>query len=653
VFSGALEARVTASSYVAHAAHRLEAPGRVVVLPRFVRASGTQPEDWTEPFDAPTAAEMALAEQIAGEIGRLLGTHLPSGKRVRAGEILILTRKRGAFVTAMNRALRAHAIPAAGADRIPVATHMTTMDLLALADVMLLPEDDLQLAACLKSPLLGVSEHDLMQLATERGEESLWSALTGRTEACFAGPASRLKAWRGMADQVTPFRFFATVLGPDGGRRAFRERLGGEADDVLDAFLSQALSYEAVEPPSLQGFLRTLRASQTDIKREAEEAGAGVRIMTVHGAKGLEADVVFLADTGSQIVHPSHRAILVDIGGPGDPAFLWRRPSQDAAELQKQADGRAADEAGREYLRLLYVAMTRARDALYLCGIRSEKKEVDGCWYSLVQRALVLEGTERDAESGELLAPYHWPQPPRAALPPAVEKQAGDEAAEDFSPWLFQPAPSPAPAPQPLRPSRALAEPDPRRDFSGDQVGLAGAELGLVRGRLVHKLLQSLPELAARERAEATERLLRRELRADAALAEAIRREVEAVLADPGFVPFLGPNARAEAPIVGHVETERGGYAVSGRIDRLLRDDNGWRILDFKTNREPPVSEEAIDPATVLQLALYRRLLQGLEPGVPVEAAVMWTAGPKLMPVPPPAMEQALAELGIGETPVA
>jgi ATP-dependent helicase/nuclease subunit A len=145
--------------------------------------------------------------------------------------VLILTRKRGAFVTAMNRELRKHGIPAAGADRVPVATHIAVLDLLALADVVLLPEDDLQLAACLKSPLLGLSEDELMRLASERGRQSLWSALTGSLDPRLRAAAARLQAWRGMADQVTPFRFLATVLGPDGGRRAFRERLGGEADD--------------------------------------------------------------------------------------------------------------------------------------------------------------------------------------------------------------------------------------------------------------------------------------------------------------------------------------------------------------------------------------------------------------------------------------
>jgi ATP-dependent helicase/nuclease subunit A len=227
----------------------------VVLLPRVVRQKGEEPEDWTEPFDAPSAAETVLANNIADEIFRIRNTALPSGKQLRDGEILILVRRRDAFAAAMNRALRNRQIPTVGADRIPVSTHIAVLDCLALADVTLLPDDDLQLASLLKSPLLGLTEEELMQLAIGRGQ-SLWCALVDSAEERSKTAADKLQRWRKMADRVTPFRFFATILGPDGGRRAFRARLGGEADDVLDTFLSQALAYEAIEAPSLQGFVR-------------------------------------------------------------------------------------------------------------------------------------------------------------------------------------------------------------------------------------------------------------------------------------------------------------------------------------------------------------------------------------------------------------
>ncbi len=642
VFGGALAGRITASTYEAHAAHRDREPGQVVVMPRVVRRKVVEPEDWTTPYDAPSAAEAELADRIADEIDRLMGASLPSGKRVSERDILVLVRRRDAFFAAMNRVLRARQIQTAGADRIPVSTHIAVLDLLALADAMLLPEDDLQLASCLKSPLLGVSEEALLQLAAPRGSASLWSVLLMAEAEDLRSCAGKLRRWRAMADQVTPFRFFATILGPEGGRRAFRARLGSEADDVLDAFLSQALAYEAVETPSLQGFVRFIRANDADIKRETEEAAAGVRVMTVHGAKGLEADVVFLVDTGGLIAVPGQRDTLVAVGrGRDDPAFLWRRLSKEAPHLQHKANEATDAERAREYLRLLYVAMTRARDVFLIAGIKGERTPSD-CWHSLVESALVPPEAER-RDDGELAEPYIWPQLPRPPLA-ARDRAAGPEHIRSEPPaWLFQSAASPPPAPQPLRPSRGLGEPDPIPALADAEPG----DSALMRGRLVHLLLELLPSVPGPHRRAAAERLLLREAPHDPALAAAVLSEAEAVLAEPSLQTLFGPQSRAELAIVGQVATERGDYAVSGRIDRMLRDDTGWHVVDFKTNRAVPASPADADPAYVLQLALYRRLLMEMDRNVEVRASLVWTAGPQVMPIPAALMERALEALGV------
>jgi ATP-dependent helicase/nuclease subunit A len=656
VFDASLAGEITASIYTAHASYREKFPGHVVLLPRTVRRKREEPEDWTEPYTAPSAAETKLAERIADEILKIQNTVLPSGKRLTDGEILILVRRRDAFAAAMNRALRSRQIPTAGADRIPVSTHIAVLDLLALTDVMLLPEDDLQLAACLKSPLLGLGEDDLMRLAAGRERASLWSALLDATDEPFAGIATKLRRWRGMADQVTPFRFFATLLGPEGGRQRFRARLGGEADDILDTFLSQALAYEAAEPPSLQGFVRFIRANESDIKRETDEAATGVRVMTVHGAKGLEADVVFLADTGGAPVVHQQRDKLVNIGeGRDDPAFLWRRKKEEQPEAQRLADAREDEETEREYLRLLYVAMTRARDVLYVAGMKllrppeELKSSPKQTWYTIVRKALAKDAEL--SEDGELAEPYVWPRPLRPPL--AAEAEAADEEAvgTETPGWLFRPAPSPVLPPQPLRPSRGLAEPDPIPALAPASGGAASSELALRRGRAVHLLLELLPVVPAEQRQAVAERLLLREAPHDPEFAAAIRSEAEAVLADPSLKDILGPESRAELAIVGQIATDHGEYAVSGRIDRMLRDDAGWHIVDFKTNRTVPAAPADADPAYILQLALYRRLLMEMDRGAEVRASLVWTAGPSVMPIPAPLMEQALATLGIASNP--
>jgi len=643
VFNTGLAGEITASTYSAHSSNRPNEPGYVILLPRIVRQKADPPEEWMAPYDAPRAAETQLAERIAEEIAAIRNTILPSGKRLRDGQILVLVRRRDAFAAAMNRALRNRLIPTAGADRIPVSTHIAVLDLLALADVMLLPEDDLQLASLLKSPLLGMTENELMDLALKR-QFSLWSALRDATGERLKRAAERLMTWRRMADQVTPFRFLATILGPHGGRRAFRARLGSEADDVLDTFLSQALAYESVEAPSLQGFVRFVRANESDIKREAEEGASGVRVMTVHGAKGLEADVVFLVDTGGLIVVPGQRDKLVQIGERDDPAFLWRRLAAEQPDAQRDADGIEDADTKREYLRLLYVAMTRARDLLYVAGIKGVRTP-DDCWYSVVANALLPKIAD-----GELEAPYQWPESLRPPLSARDEEAAEEGASTEASDWLHRAAPTPVLPPQPLRPSSGLADPDPipvsaqaTRPVSGDDA--------LLRGRAVHLMLQYLPAVPASDRAAAANRLLAGELGGDGELIRSFQNEAEAALQHPKVKELFGPESRAEVEIVGNVATERGPYAVSGRIDRLARDLAGWRLVDFKTDRSVPAKPADADPGYILQMALYRKLLMEMEPGTPVEAMLVYTAGPNLMPIPPELMERALVELGVRVNP--
>jgi ATP-dependent helicase/nuclease subunit A len=208
--------------------------------------------------------------------------------------------------------------------------------------------------------------------------------------------------------------------------------------------------------------------------------------------------------------------------------------------------------------------------------------------------------------------------------------------------WLDRAAATPPRAPQPLRPSNALADPDPL------PVGwrIPDPE-ALARGRAIHLLLQYLPSLAPDQRAKAAERLLAAELAQSPELAASLGEEAAAALAHPALAGIFTGEARSEVDIVGSVATQRGEYVVSGRIDRLIRDATGWRLVDFKTDRRLPASLAEVDPGYVLQLALYRKLLMEVQPGVPVSAALVYTAGPNVVPVPEESLEKALETLGV------
>jgi len=649
VFGSALSAAVTSLDYERHQAFREKAPGEVRLMPRIVRPKGEEPESWTAPWDAPTESENRLAEEIAAEIARLLKKgRLPSGKKLRPGGIMVLTRKRGSFARAMVRALKARGLPTAGADRIALADHIIAEDLLALADVMLLPQDDLKLASLLKSPLFGFDDDGLMALLIDRGEAGLMERLQASEDARHRAAHERLRELMARADRVTPFAFFTRLIETEGGRRQFRERMGSEADDVLDLFLSTTLRLEQVEAPSLEALAATIRAGAGDVKRELSESAETIRVMTVHGAKGLEADVVFLADTGGQISVHQHRDRLVKIGAHGEPAFLWRQSKEDAAPAQLIREAEEKAEAENEYFRLLYVAMTRAKDLLVVCGIRGERTPKNA-WYPTIAEALAPEA-ERN-EEGELAEAFSWrgtaPQPDAEAEDAAEELSAAPTALPG---WATEPARPARLPPQPLRPSSALAEEDPPAGPATAMAAMAeAARLAAGRGRALHKLLQFLPDWPLAERAQRAERLLGRiwpeagETERQAALAEAL-----AVLARPELAPLFGAGSRAEVSLVGEISTESGNFAVSGRIDRLAVSGEEVFLADYKTG-VPPASLEAADEMALRQIALYAALLKRIYPDRKVRAALVYTAGPLVLDVPPELLAATLKQMQILE----
>ncbi|WP_069308428.1 double-strand break repair helicase AddA, partial [Methylobrevis pamukkalensis] len=417
-----------------HETVRAGEAGFVEVWPEIAVAVPPEPENWYDPVDETRGLDAAglLARRIAAAVRGWLdaGERLADGRPIRPGDILVLVRKRGGFVDAMARAFGEAGIPVAGADRLKLMRHIAVMDLLALARVVLLPEDDLTLAALLKSPLIGISEDTLFTLAHGRRgflHERLREAAA--TDAACRLAHERIAGWRARADMIDPYAFFAGILAADGGRRAFRARLGPEVDDVLDEFLALALAYVEGETPSLEGFLAFAAASEHEIKREMDARRNEARIMTVHGAKGLEAPVVFLVDQGSRPVHAAHRPDIVWLAPDADPAAPTGRTTGDGGPPVWVRSGRqpaaveAAIEAERlaalqEYRRLLYVGLTRARDRLVVCGLAPGQTIEEPRWYGLVHDALVPEAETLTDAAGETTG-WRW-RLPGSQSPPAV-----------------------------------------------------------------------------------------------------------------------------------------------------------------------------------------------------------------------------------------
>jgi ATP-dependent helicase/nuclease subunit A len=610
---------------VRHRAHRVGAGGLIELWSPPAPAEDAPADPWDAPLDYVGSASPAvqLARRIAIYVRRMIdsGEMLESrGRAIRPGDILILVRRRDAFFTEMVRALKAANIPVAGADRMILADQIAVMDLLALARFVLLPEDDLNLATVLKGPLFGFDDDDLFALCYGRPGR-LWRALRMRAaeQPRWQRALEELNLLLGRADRMPPFEFFAGILGEGRGRERLIARLGHEAADPIDEFLALTLAYERQSAPTLQGFLAWFEAGAAEVKRDLEQGRNEARVMTVHGAKGLEANVVFLPDTcGMPDGRTDPKVLWTDHALPF-PLWPIRTANDDALCGTARRASRTARE--REYRRLLYVAATRARDRLYVCGWQRDRRP-PGSWYDLLSPAFA---------SGAMDVLLPWQDMGKRILAPQsvpCERDAGpvdDAPAAPPPAWCHAAAPPEPTPPRPLMPSRPEAEPSVRSPLAGDD----GARFK--RGRLIHRLLQTLPDLPAETRAAAAARYLARPIHALSAEQQAqFAREALAVLAQPDFAPLFGPGCVAEAPIVGRI----GDHVIAGQVDRLVVTADAVFILDYKTQRPVPASPAEAPRAYVAQMAAYRRALSSIYPDRAIRCCLVWTDGPSLMELP-------------------
>ena len=655
-------------SGVEHASVRIREPGVVDVWPLIGRDKRIEDEDWTAPFDdTPENDPRArLARRVAAEIRRLIGSdyRVIDGKRRRltAGDIIVLVRKRDGFVNALNRELKLEpAVAVAGADRLVLTDHIAIKDLMALGRCLALPDDDLALASVLKSPLFDLSEDDLFVLAADRPEnvsvrEHL-RELARLERSPFLQANRRLERWGAIMASRQVYEFYAEILGPEGGRAQFLARLGSEAADVLDEFLAFALAHEAGGLPGLVSFLEVLAAQSPEIKRELGQAEDEVRIMTVHASKGLEAPVVFLVDSGGAAALVQHipklRTMLVD--GEGEVP-LWVPGKSHENSLSLALRRRLMDLAEDEYRRLLYVGMTRAADRLVVCGYHGLNPPRGPNWFDMVSRGLKAHGAAETVFEAGALSWEGW----RFTVPGArpigdfpLDDEGSNPANETISEALqpFGPMPAPLLPPRPLVPSGARAVIDPEASLSTNGSPLAGITRGspgdaLERGRLIHRLLQVLPGIDAADREAAAARYLartvpswRQEIRS-----ETIAR-VFGILDDPAFAAVFSAGSEAEVSIMGTVSLGGRDHVVSGRIDRIAVSETEVLIVDYKTNRPPIETLEQVPFAYRAQMALYRALLAPLYPGKAIRAGLLFTEAPKLIALPAEMLEAALADI--------
>lgn len=666
IFTPPENARGLGLEPVVHRSSRIGHPGSVDLWDMVVPDVVVKDEDWTAPFDAtPESAPAAiLARRIAHTIGTLVGreTIVEKGKErfIEAGDILVLVRKRDAFVNALTRELKRRGdIPVAGADRLVLTSHIAIQDLMALGRFLLLPEDDLSLAAVLKSPFFNLSEEDIFAVAALRDDnESVWHHLrkyAADGHERLGAAAARLELFLAQSRSLSVHDFYARVLGSHGGRRQFLARLGTEVSDIIDEFLTFALDHETSGLPGLQSFISTLELEAPEVKREQDKGRNEVRIMTVHASKGLEAPIVFLVDGGSKAFTHTHlpKLRLIDAGPDEPPIPVWipvsdlgnSVTSNDAARIQLLAE--------EEYRRLLYVAMTRAADRLIVCGYRGVRLNND-TWHMMISSALSeehphVQKTTFSAPDGEWDG-MRWRVPQVERSFERMDQAPKQVTIETVPPNLFHPLPPQKQLPRPLSPSGAGTIIDEEADdllvtsplFSDPESN----DRSLEKGRLIHRMLQALPDIPAEERAEAAKRYAERAARFwPAAERQVLIDSVLKLLQDQRLHAVFAVHAQAEISIMGTLTLEGREYAVSGRIDRLAVLSDSVVILDYKTNRVPPASEETIPFSHKAQLAIYREILKPLYPAMRIDCMLIYTENATIHTLSEQALASALAGL--------
>jgi ATP-dependent helicase/nuclease subunit A len=548
-----------------------------------------------------------------------------TGRPLTPGDILILVRSRGELASLVVARLFSAGVPVAGVDRLHLHEPLAVQDLLAAVKFAVQPNDDLSLACLLVSPLIGWDQEQLRALAYGR-KGRLWRELRQRA-AEFADAYQALSELLRIADFTTPSVFLETILsGPMQGRRKLYGRLGMAARDPIDELINSALEFERNETASLDRFLAWFSRGTVDVQRDAGAPSNEVRVMTVHGAKGLEAPVVILADATADPARLGRTPISLDFDlGDGAVAPLLRPKKEERCPPFEELILAEEKRDLEEHWRLLYVALTRAADRLIVAGAAPKPKK-DGsdprpvnCWHLAVQAAMQsLEAQTADHEKwGTALV--HGAAPQTRAKKTAAK--AGERAIE-IPLWARTPAPPEARPPRPLAPS-AIAADDESAPPPSEAMRAAA-----LRGTWIHQLLERLPEVAPDQRRSAADRWLERSADlADASQRRDIVEQVCAILSDSRFSGLFGDNSLAEAPLAA---TLPDGRVIAGTVDRLLIENDRISVIDFKTGRVPATDAE-IPNAHLAQMQAYAEALQVIFPGRQVSASLLYTAGPKLV----------------------
>ena len=614
-------------SSIEHLPFRSGQAGLVEVWPPEEPIEKNPRDFWSIPreqisFDGASAR---LAQKIASTISNSIknGEILESrGRAIEPGDIMILLRQRSHFMEELVKALKQNSVPVTGVDRMTLTDQLAVMDLIAFGKFLLLPEDDLNLAILLKSPLLEINEEELLELCWDRDGRILWDVLCEKSthNIKFLETSDCLKYWLGRANQLSTFELFSELLST-GGRRKLIERIGEEASDPIDQFLTQILEYDRTHIPTLQGFLDWLTNSDFEIKRDLASGGSNkVRILTVHGAKGLQAPIVFMPDTISK-PNQSPKVVWAERGN-NQELPLWSPSLQASPQIIKDLREVESEIRKKEYFRLLYVAMTRAEDRLYIGGWGTLPRDEESTWYGKIKNR--LKPIAQDKNGVLRIFAEQTLSPDKMESGPKRKKKI-----KKLPEWALT-----APRGTTFETERLIPS-DSSKKANNQSIFTHEKSDKFARGRVIHSLLQILPNYPKEKQWSVARKYLHKE-HSDIGIEKQDEHIITAlnVINSPCLHEIFSRNAFVEAPLNGTLNKNGREVEIMGRVDRLIVSKKEIIIADFKTNKRPPANFDDIPQAYKEQMSIYYELIKNIYPKHLIRSMLIWTEGPKIIQFP-------------------
>ncbi|WP_341821376.1 UvrD-helicase domain-containing protein [Wolbachia endosymbiont (group A) of Myopa testacea] len=561
-----------------------------------------------------------LAQTIANRIhnwlneGRIL---VAKDRHIEPRDIVILVRQRNVLVDYIISELKKANVPVVGRDYFRIMDYIAVQDLIALAEFLLLQANDLAFANALKSPLFNFTEDDLFNIAYDRKEHSLWERIQDYSVVIY----SELNYLINLSRIESPLALFTHILRT--GKKKFAARLGLECFEVLDEFMNLVLQFEN---PSLQAFVQWIKENNPEIKNDMQSERNAVRIMTIHKSKGLQAPIVFLVDTNT--VPRNSESIIFD----GTEVPFWCGKNNNAYCDQVKREKKLEDY--NEYLRLLYVALTRAEDELYILSKEPVQK---GSWYDLItqygepyeKKQAYLQPIFK--EKVEVLCvnanyPYIYKKRdyfdvPVISLPPNLSmsfqcltlessKKEGEPASATHSPVSFQHL---------MLESREKEAwiPVSRTGMTNSGTGMtessAETKDSYTRGLIIHSILQYMPKIEKERRKNWVRKYLDNINTSEDK--DEIYSKILAFNEKYGYLFDL--EGKSEITLSGIID----GEPVLVRLDRLCITQDKAIIIDYKSHRNVSVS---LLNEIKKQMLTYKTLVHEIYPNKQVECVVIW-----------------------------